>query len=57
MKRPTINPKRIRSFDCLSNCLMVTSYQAERPGEVGHVGYVPIVPRTRGGKPGGSAMR
>jgi hypothetical protein len=33
---------------------MVTDYRAERPGEVGHVGYVGTPSRSR---PGGSVMR
>lgn len=54
--RPAVEPARVRSFEFLESCVMVTTYRAERPGEVGNVGLLWPGPRANT-RPGGSAMR
>lgn len=53
VKPPAVTP-RIRVLEPLANVLMVTVYQGNRPGELGHVGYIPHGP-VRPTRPGGSA--
>lgn len=51
MKPPAVKA-RIRVFEPLTGALMVTVYQGKRPGELGHVGYIPlgaVVPTRPGG--------
>lgn len=57
MDKPhAIEPKRVQVFEALSSALMITSYPAKRPDEVGHVGFVPYG-QFANTRPGGSAMR